>query len=84
MEFIVQNLIFGLFVGSIYGIGAVGLALVFGVMKLMNIAHGELVMVGAVRGVLVVCGCGDRPLAVLVGCCADDVWLWGFVGIDSV
>lgn len=47
MEYIAQNLLFGLFVGSIYGIGAVGLALSFGVLKLMNIAHGELVMVGA-------------------------------------
>jgi branched-chain amino acid transport system permease protein len=43
---IVQNLIFGIFVGSIYGISAVGLALVFGVMKMLNVAHGELLMVG--------------------------------------
>ena len=46
MTSIVQNLIFGLFVGSIYGIAAVGLALVFGVMKMLNVAHGELLMVG--------------------------------------
>ncbi|MBI4786067.1 MAG: branched-chain amino acid ABC transporter permease [Chloroflexi bacterium] len=46
MTTIVQNLVFGLFVGSIYGITAVGLALVFGVMKMLNIAHGELLMVG--------------------------------------
>lgn len=32
--------------GSIYGIAAVGLALVFGVMKMLNVAHGELLMVG--------------------------------------
>jgi branched-chain amino acid transport system permease protein len=43
---IVQNLIFGLFVGGIYGIAAVGLALVFGVLKVLNVAHGELLMVG--------------------------------------
>ncbi len=46
MTSIVQNLIFGIFVGSIYGIAAVGLALVFGVMKMLNVAHGELLMVG--------------------------------------
>ncbi len=46
MTSIVQNLIFGIFVGSIYGISAVGLALVFGVMKMLNVAHGELLMVG--------------------------------------
>ena len=43
---LIQNLVFGLFVGSIYGIAAVGLALVFGVMKMLNVAHGELLMIG--------------------------------------
>ena len=41
-----QNIVFGLFVGGIYGIAAVGLALVFGVMNVLNIAHGELLMLG--------------------------------------
>src|SRR5512145_2145479 len=41
-----QTLVFGLFVGSIYGIAAMGLALVFGVLKMLNIAHGELLMLG--------------------------------------
>lgn len=43
---IAQNLIFGVFVGSIYGIAALGLAFVFGVMKMLNVAHGDLLMVG--------------------------------------
>jgi branched-chain amino acid transport system permease protein len=43
---LIQNLVFGFFVGSIYGIAAVGLALVFGVMKMLNVAHGELLMIG--------------------------------------
>ncbi len=47
MQTVIQNLVFGLFVGSIYGIGAVGLALVFGVLKILNVAHGELIMLGA-------------------------------------
>jgi len=42
----VQTLIFGIFVGGIYGIAAMGLALVFGVLKILNIAHGELLMLG--------------------------------------
>jgi branched-chain amino acid transport system permease protein len=46
MQSVAQNLIFGLFVGGIYGIAAVGLALVFGVLKVLNIAHGELLMIG--------------------------------------
>jgi branched-chain amino acid transport system permease protein len=43
---IVQNLVFGLFVGSLYGIAAVGLSLVFGVQKVLNVAHGSLIMLG--------------------------------------
>ncbi|MEW6403639.1 MAG: branched-chain amino acid ABC transporter permease [Chloroflexota bacterium] len=46
IESIVQTLVFGVFVGGIYGIAAMGLALVFGVLKMLNIAHGELVMLG--------------------------------------
>src|SRR4029079_2897151 len=43
---IVQNLVFGLFVGSLYGAAAVGLSLIFGVLKILNVAHGELLMLG--------------------------------------
>jgi branched-chain amino acid transport system permease protein len=46
MQSVAQNLIFGLFVGGIYGVAAAGLALVFGVLKLLNVAHGELLMFG--------------------------------------
>jgi len=46
MQTIAQNLAFGLFVGGIYGVAAAGLALVFGVLKLLNVAHGELLMFG--------------------------------------
>ncbi len=46
VETVAQNLVFGLFVGSMYGVAAVGLALVFGVLKVLNVAHGELLMIG--------------------------------------
>lgn len=46
LESFFQTLAFGLFTGSIYGIAAMGLALVFGVLKMLNIAHGELLMLG--------------------------------------
>jgi len=45
-EPILQILVFGVFVGALYGIAAVGLALVFGVMRVLNVAHGELLMLG--------------------------------------
>ncbi len=40
-------LVVGVFIGSIYGLIAVGLSLVYGVMRVVNIAHGEFVMLGA-------------------------------------
>ena len=43
---IAQNLVFGVLVGALYGLAAVGLALVFGVTKFLNVAHGELLMLG--------------------------------------
>jgi branched-chain amino acid transport system permease protein len=46
LQLIAQNLVFGLFVGSNYGLAAVGLSLVFGVLRVLNVAHGELLMVG--------------------------------------
>jgi branched-chain amino acid transport system permease protein len=41
-----QNLVFGLLVGALYGLVALGLSLVFGVTKFLNVAHGELLMLG--------------------------------------
>jgi len=43
---IAQNLVFGILVGALYGLAAVGLSLVFGVTKFLNVAHGELLMFG--------------------------------------
>jgi branched-chain amino acid transport system permease protein len=41
-----QNLAFGLLIGALYGLVALGLSLVFGVTKFLNVAHGELLMFG--------------------------------------
>ena len=46
LEPLVQNLVFGVLVGALYGLAAVGLSLVFGVTKILNVAHGELLMFG--------------------------------------
>jgi len=44
---IVQNLWYGLSLGSVLLLAAIGLAITFGVMGVINMAHGEMVMLGA-------------------------------------
>lgn len=43
----VQNVFFGLSLGSVLLLAAIGLAVTFGVMGVINMAHGEMVMIGA-------------------------------------
>ncbi len=43
----VQNLWYGLSLGSVLLLAAIGLAITFGVMGVINMAHGEMVMLGA-------------------------------------
>lgn len=43
---ILQSVIGGLFNGSLYGVAAIGLALVFGVAKIVNLAHGAFILLG--------------------------------------
>lgn len=47
MEFIGQTILNGLMTSSFYALIAVGLSLVFGVMHIVNFAHGEFYMLGA-------------------------------------
>ncbi|MFU8838410.1 MAG: urea ABC transporter permease subunit UrtB [Thiohalomonadaceae bacterium] len=42
-----ENLFFGLSLGSVLLLAALGLAITFGVMGVINMAHGELIMIGA-------------------------------------
>src|SRR2546430_16391688 len=46
MTILLQNAVFGLLIGGLYGLGAVGLSLVFGILAVLNVAHGELIMLG--------------------------------------
>lgn len=50
---LLEQLINGLTLGSIYAIVALGFTLVFGVLGIINMAHGEIFMFGAFIGVLV-------------------------------
>lgn len=45
-QLILQSIVSGLLVGGMYGLVALGLALAFGVLKVLNVSHGELLMLG--------------------------------------
>lgn len=47
MELFLQQLVNGIALGSVYSLAALGLTLVFGVLRIPNLAHGALYMVGA-------------------------------------
>src|SRR5262245_37811236 len=46
MEIFAQSVVSGVLTGSLYAMIAVGLTIVFGVMRIINLAHGEMVMLG--------------------------------------
>lgn len=47
MEYFLQQLINGLTLGAIYGLIAIGYTMVYGIIRMINFAHGEIYMLGA-------------------------------------
>ena len=47
LEAFTSSLVLGLSIGSIFLIAAIGLAVVYGAAGVINMAHGELIMLGA-------------------------------------
>ncbi|MCK9908252.1 branched-chain amino acid ABC transporter permease [Microbacteriaceae bacterium K1510] len=56
----------GVLVGGLYAMFAAGLSLIFGVMRLVNIAHGDLIVLAAYIALMVTTGLGINPLLALV------------------
>ena len=56
----------GVLLGGLYALFATGLSLIFGVMRLVNIAHGDLIVLAAFLGLAVVQGTGLHPLLSLL------------------
>src|SRR5699024_7399027 len=50
MEIMIQQLVNGLFLGSIYALMALGYTMVYGIIGLINFAHGDIYMIGSFVG----------------------------------
>lgn len=46
LPLLLQSIVNGILMGGVYGLVAIGLTLIFGVMKIINFAHGSLMMLG--------------------------------------
>ena len=71
MDIFLQQLVNGLTLGSVYAIVALGYTMVYGIIQLINFAHGEVVMIGAMVSLTVINGLaganvGLPPLAILM------------------
>src|SRR5487761_2559653 len=71
METFLQQLVNGLTLGSIYALVALGYTMVYGILELINFAHGEVVMVGALVALSVIGALSHLglpgPVVVLLG-----------------
>jgi branched-subunit amino acid ABC-type transport system permease component len=65
MEFVNFYLVPGIVLGCIYALGAIGISLVFGILRFANFAHGETVTFGAYVTLTLVWLSGLHPLAVM-------------------
>jgi branched-chain amino acid transport system permease protein len=62
----VNAIVHGLLLGGMYALFATGLSLVFGVMRLVNLAHGDLIVLSAFFSLVLVHNLGWNPLTTLV------------------
>src|SRR5450755_1771847 len=65
MKFFIQELVNGLTTGSLYALVALGYTMVYGILKLLNFANGDLYMVGAFVGYFVIQWFGG-PMALTI------------------
>ena len=76
-----QQLVNGLTLGSAYAVIAIGYTLVFGVLNIVNMAHGGIFMIGAYIGLLLVTEAGMNIFPALAGAMIGVPWsgarFWG-------
>jgi branched-chain amino acid transport system permease protein len=84
MDIFIQQLINGLTLGAIYAVVALGYTMVYGIIQLINFAHGEVVMLGAMvaySAIGALSGSGLPPLAIVLiatGCAVPACMLVGY------
>jgi branched-chain amino acid transport system permease protein len=71
MEYFLQQLINGLTLGSIYGLIAIGYTMVYGIVGMINFAHGDIFMIGSFIGLiaflaLLAIGISYAPIALVL------------------
>lgn len=64
---LIQQLVNGLVVGSVYALVALGYTMIYGILGIINFAQGEIYMFGAFGAVLTLAATGELGLAVLAG-----------------
>ncbi len=70
-DYFLDQLVAGLTLGSLYGLIAIGYSMVYGILKLLNFAHGEVFMIGSYIGFFVLTWLGGAadpslPIAVVI------------------
>lgn len=65
-QYLFQQLINGLALGSLYALIAIGFSMIYGIVRLINFAHGDLVMIGAFSTLALVAVGAPWPLILLV------------------
>jgi branched-chain amino acid transport system permease protein len=84
VDIFLQQVINGLTLGSVYAVVALGYTMVYGIIQLINFAHGEVVMIGAMVAFSVItalAGAGLPPLVVVLlgaGCAVAACMLVGY------
>jgi branched-chain amino acid transport system permease protein len=84
MDILLSSIVAGLLIGMVLAIVALGLTIIFGVMDIVNFAHGEFLMIGMYTGLLTAQATGidpllTLPLAAAVGCLLGILCYIGFI-----
>ena len=84
MDILLSSIVAGLLIGMVLAIVALGLTIIFGVMDIVNFAHGEFLMIGMYTGLLTAQATGidpllTLPLAAAVGCALGILCYVGFI-----